>query len=206
MCHPWKRAGRRPAPQQKYLSSGGAVFSKLIPSSAFLPRQSVAGRGWQRRGAGGGGGSQENMRRWPNVGLLLKQRRRQWANSKPMLGQRLMFAGRGEIRKWQTISQAWWNWLISRNKHKVDDNVEDEPLSPQTRGTVPNWVHCWAIVADCWPTLNRHWVSVFVWAWSPSRTASEPHDLTLQIWAVHLVLVYCWATVENGGLTVKHHR
>ena len=30
---------------------------------------------------------------WPNVGLLLGQRRRRWVNSKPTLGQRLMFAG-----------------------------------------------------------------------------------------------------------------
>ena len=34
-----------------------------------------------------------NMRRWPNVGLLLGQRRRRWANSKTKLDQRLMFAG-----------------------------------------------------------------------------------------------------------------
>ena len=29
----------------------------------------------------------------PNVGLLLAHRLRRWANSKPTLGQRLMFAG-----------------------------------------------------------------------------------------------------------------
>ena len=42
-----------------------------------------------------------NMRRCPNVGLLLGQRRRRWANSKPALGQRLMFAGHllGKILK-----------------------------------------------------------------------------------------------------------
>ena len=34
-----------------------------------------------------------NMKHWSNVGLLLRQRRRQKANSKPTLGQRLMFAG-----------------------------------------------------------------------------------------------------------------
>ena len=34
-----------------------------------------------------------NMRRWPNVGLLLAHRLRRWPNSKPTLGQRLMFAG-----------------------------------------------------------------------------------------------------------------
>ena len=33
-----------------------------------------------------------NMRRWPNIGLLLGQRRRRWTNSKPTLGQRFRFA------------------------------------------------------------------------------------------------------------------
>ena len=37
--------------------------------------------------------STANMRRCPNVGLLLGQRRRRWANSKSTSGQRLMFAG-----------------------------------------------------------------------------------------------------------------
>ena len=31
-----------------------------------------------------------NMSRWPNVGLLLCQRRRRWAKGKPTLGQRLI--------------------------------------------------------------------------------------------------------------------
>ena len=34
-----------------------------------------------------------NMRRWHNVGLLLGQRRRRWANSTPTISQRPMFAG-----------------------------------------------------------------------------------------------------------------
>ena len=33
------------------------------------------------------------MRRRPNVGLLLGQRRRRWPRSKPTLGRRLVFAG-----------------------------------------------------------------------------------------------------------------
>ena len=33
-----------------------------------------------------------NMRRWPNVGLLLRQSRRRWASGKPTLIQRLMFS------------------------------------------------------------------------------------------------------------------
>ena len=41
------------------------------------------------------------MERWVNVGLLLGQRRRRWANSKPTLTQRSMFAGtiRSTIKK-----------------------------------------------------------------------------------------------------------
>ena len=38
--------------------------------------------------------SPAKMRRWPNVGLLLGQRRRRWANSKPTLFQRLKIAWR----------------------------------------------------------------------------------------------------------------
>ena len=34
-----------------------------------------------------------NMRRWADAGLLLGQRRRRWANSKPALVQRPMIAG-----------------------------------------------------------------------------------------------------------------
>ena len=33
------------------------------------------------------------MRHWANVGLMLVQRRKRWANIKPTLAQRLMFAG-----------------------------------------------------------------------------------------------------------------
>ena len=38
-----------------------------------------------------------NMRRWHNVCLLLAHRLRRWPNSKPALGQRLMFAAQGYI-------------------------------------------------------------------------------------------------------------
>ena len=34
-----------------------------------------------------------NTSRWPNVGLMLGQRRRRWANIKPTLGQHLVFEG-----------------------------------------------------------------------------------------------------------------
>ena len=61
--------------------------------------------------------SPANMNRWPNVGLLLGQRRRRWANSKTTLGQRLMFAScthspnaglmMGRYRKqWTNIDQT----------------------------------------------------------------------------------------------------
>ena len=34
-----------------------------------------------------------NTRRWPNVGLMLGQRRRRWASISPTVGQRIVFAG-----------------------------------------------------------------------------------------------------------------
>ena len=36
-----------------------------------------------------------NTRLWSNVGLMLGQRQRQWANISPISGQRLVFAGCG---------------------------------------------------------------------------------------------------------------
>ena len=39
-----------------------------------------------------------NMRRWPNVGLLLAHRLRRWPNSKLTLGQRLVYAGKPYLR------------------------------------------------------------------------------------------------------------
>ena len=38
-----------------------------------------------------------NTRRWPSVGLMLGQRRRQWANISPTLDQRLLFAGQPRL-------------------------------------------------------------------------------------------------------------
>ena len=37
--------------------------------------------------------TQSDLTRWPNVGLLLGQRRRRWPNCKPALDERLMFVG-----------------------------------------------------------------------------------------------------------------
>ena len=44
-----------------------------------------------------------NMRRWPDVSLLLAHRLRRRPNSKPTLGLRLMFAGTGPLVKTVTI-------------------------------------------------------------------------------------------------------
>ena len=45
-----------------------------------------------------------NMRRWPNIGLLLTHSLRRWPNSKPPLGQRLTFDGMvALIRLWQAL-------------------------------------------------------------------------------------------------------
>ena len=41
------------------------------------------------------------MRRWVNVGFMLDQRRRRWANSKPTLAQRFMLAGNSGMKHTQ---------------------------------------------------------------------------------------------------------
>ena len=51
-------------------------------------------RMYEKKSNQGGCHNPANMRRWPNVGLLLVERRRRSANSKPTLGQRIMFAGK----------------------------------------------------------------------------------------------------------------
>ena len=46
-----------------------------------------------------------NTRRWNNVGLMMAQRRRRWANIKPTLAQRLMFSGiyPASTRRWPIV-------------------------------------------------------------------------------------------------------
>ena len=44
-----------------------------------------------------------NTRRWGNVGFMLGQRRRRWANIKPTLAQRLVFAGNTIIWRIRTF-------------------------------------------------------------------------------------------------------
>ena len=45
-----------------------------------------------------------NTRRWPNDGLMLDGRRKQWPNIGPSLGQRLVFAGVHTLYMWHKIS------------------------------------------------------------------------------------------------------
>ena len=54
--------------------------------------------------------SPANARRLPNVGSVLVQRRRRWANIEPTLGERLVFAGPCTMCtpcKHETLSQCW---------------------------------------------------------------------------------------------------
>ena len=55
------------------------------------------------------GSNPDNTRRWPNVGLMLGQRRRRWASVSPTLGQCFVFAGKGN----STISSPWYSRVIS---------------------------------------------------------------------------------------------
>ena len=48
-----------------------------------------------------------NTRRWPNVWLMLGQRRRRWARNSPPLGQRLVF-----LRRWPNITPTLGQRLV----------------------------------------------------------------------------------------------
>ena len=50
-----------------------------------------------------------NKRSWPNVVLMLAQRRRRWANISTTFGQRHVFAGHGQLPK---ARQAQWDRLL----------------------------------------------------------------------------------------------
>ena len=51
------------------------------------------------------------MRRWPNVGLLLGQRRGRWSDSKATLDQRLVFARKVQKNKLE-ITLFYYHWLL----------------------------------------------------------------------------------------------
>ena len=77
------------------------------PSSATL------GKHWANIGSGY---SPANMRRWPNIALLLGRRRRRWANGKTMLDQLLMVA----VSKPITLISARYMWpmLLCKTKRQ----------------------------------------------------------------------------------------
>ena len=72
-----------------------------VTKRPMLTTDLIAGRPKERK-------SKQNMRRWPNIGLLLAHRLRRWANSKPALGQRLMVAGYSPTVSLSITQQ--WNW------------------------------------------------------------------------------------------------
>ena len=85
LCQHRRRwANSKPTSGQRLMFAGTKTFNKwptMFTSMFILPDE----------------------RRWLNVDLLLGQRRRRWANSKPMSGQRLMFAGTKTFNKWPTM-------------------------------------------------------------------------------------------------------
>ena len=62
-----------------------------------------------------------NMRHWPNVDLLLAHRLRRWPNSKPTLGQRLMFAGVQYKEPLKAFGKSWV-FILSRYCHECPES------------------------------------------------------------------------------------
>ena len=96
-------------------------------------------------------GPKVNMRRWTNVGLLLAHRLRRWPNSKPMLGQRLMFAGLDMSS--QSFSPSVQT-LVRR--HRYGDMTAAQPL----------W-----LTGQLGPASNQNWLEVGL----PSRVCCQDH-------------------------------
>ena len=76
------------------------------------------------------GSTPANTRRWPNVDLMLGQRRRRWANINPTLGQRLVFAGTAVA-------------IVSRAEH-----------TPRGKSYIINEAFFWAIIQN-YPAQNQ---------------------------------------------------
>ena len=108
----------------------------------------------QQRATPSGNVIPANTRRWPNDGLMLGQRQRRWANIKPTLLQRLVFAG-----IWLTVLYRLAQRPPSKNKRR--------------------WNNVSATLAQSlrqWPPSQQHWVNVSysmfsALVWPPGESA-----------------------------------
>ena len=91
---------------------------------------------------------------WPNVGSLLGQRRRRWANNYPTLGQCLVFSG---IPNYQPQRSSLHTWDVN-----------------------PMPVYWWAAVCDVGPTLNPHKVQYFTVVPPPPTWVSRRWQLLVR--------------------------
>ena len=99
----------------------------------------------------------ENTMRWPNVGLILDQRRRRWANISPTLGQRPVFAGNRKHCTLQAFEQFGTRYIhnhddqyptrqefepdTSRLQAPVDTNMPSGPVLHVREGDIHKCCH-----------------------------------------------------------------
>ena len=132
------------------------------------------------------------MIRWPKVGLLLGQRRRRWANSKPTLGQRLVLLG-----------SVWFCDYIIGELHVVPfcyifltGNWEF------WAAVVPDTFRCWA--GHCQTVPGSDWPGVKAGhsAWSTYRRGDRRDETTPLLSTTQS----CWRHPWRHGPYLRHWR
>ena len=83
----------------------------------------------------------------------------------------------------------------------------------QTRGIHSKLFQCWASVEDSGPTLKQNWVNASFICWDAEINDGHLDIVTMihlkhyaqQTWGIYSMLFQCWASVEDGGPTLKQN-
>ena len=121
-----------------------------------------------------------NTRRWLNVVLMLGQRRRQWANIKPTLRQRLVFAG------------LWSPRLTCRTSRDIGQSIYQMGIKP---------FRCRVIVGiDCCLTIDRTLSLASLWpVTNLSKSVASPCWSCSSLCLVYMLSARC---LINGPINL----
>ena len=90
-----------------------------------------------------------NIRRWPNVGLLLSQRRRRWANNKSVVGPTLVYRWANIVDGGRTVNQS----LAQRWFTGMGQILDGRPTVNQSLAL--RWFTGMGQILDGRPTVNQ---------------------------------------------------
>ena len=102
----------------------------------------------------------ENLRRWPNIGLLLAHRLRRWPSSNPMLCQRLMFFWESmRIHSHASYPPCQMLHLIENYSH-TRESYHFIVTSYQELGHYQTKIKCWPAVDSMLGQRRRRWANI----------------------------------------------